>query len=65
MPLYEYQCTRCSLTESRIAGLDDNTVICTACGEGMIRLTDTEELFRSYWETSESQAGDVPASESS
>ncbi|MBI4775798.1 MAG: zinc ribbon domain-containing protein [Deltaproteobacteria bacterium] len=53
MPIYEYACMNCSLSESRIAGLDDHTVKCTSCGHDMERLTDGEDLFRAYWENSE------------
>ena len=53
MPIYDYTCGNCALTESRIAGLDDHTVKCTSCGHEMKRLTEGEDLFRAYWESSE------------
>jgi len=53
MPIYEYACVNCSLSESRIAGLDDHTVKCTSCGYDMERLTEGEDLFRAYWEKSD------------
>ena len=49
MPLYDYKCPGCGVEESRIAGLDDRTVICTGCSQLMTRLNDEEELFQSYW----------------
>jgi len=57
MPFYEYQCSGCKLTESRVAGVDDQWVHCTSCGGRMGRTTGQDDLFRAYWETSEKAAG--------
>lgn len=47
MPLYHYQCTDCRLREPRLAGLDDHTALCTACGSLMLRLDG--DLFAPYF----------------
>jgi putative FmdB family regulatory protein len=48
MPLYEYQCVDCGSQDQRVAGLDDNTAICVACGGLMLRLN--EDVFQPYFE---------------
>ncbi len=62
MPFYEYRCNACQLTESRVAGVDDQWVRCTSCGGRMDRTTGQDDLFRAYWETSEKAADKVPGS---
>ncbi len=57
MPIYSYACPNCGLEESRIAGVDDRTVKCTGCDQDMRRMTSDEDLFRAYWETSDSRIG--------
>ncbi len=49
MPLFEYKCPGCGVEESRIAGLDDRTVVCTNCSQLMSRVNDEQDLFQSYW----------------
>jgi len=53
MPLFEYKCPGCGVEESRIAGLDDRTVVCTSCSQLMRRLNEEEDLFQSYWNKEE------------
>ncbi len=48
MPIYEYQCVDCGGADLRVAGLDDHTAICVACGGLMLRLN--EDVFRPYFE---------------
>lgn len=48
MPLYEYQCVDCRSLDQRVAGLDDHTAICVACGGLMLRLN--EDVFQPYFE---------------
>ena len=55
MPLYMYACRACDLTEERLAGIDDRTLICTECGEVMDRQISDDEAFSFYW--------DAPASD--
>ena len=47
MPAYTYKCIQCAVEEVRIAGLDDDTAICLACGDLMLRLD--EDIFRPYF----------------
>ena len=47
MPLYEYQSMDCTATDQRIAGLDDHTALCVACGGLMLRLEG--DLFTPYF----------------
>jgi putative FmdB family regulatory protein len=47
MPLYDYQCVDCSKSDQRVAGLDDHTAICAACGGLMLRLD--EDVFQPYF----------------
>ena len=62
MPFYQYHCEKCSLTESRIAGVDDHTVSCTSCGGRMTRTTGQEDLFRAYWEPPQRSQEKIPGS---
>lgn len=40
MPIYEYKCVDCGGRDSRVAGIDDYTALCAACGGLMLRLDD-------------------------
>lgn len=51
MPAYEYTCHSCQAREVRIAGIDDNTVICDACGQPMVRDADVATVLASYSRT--------------
>lgn len=51
MPFYEYQCVDCGNREPRVAGLDDHTAICMACGGLMLRLD--EDLFGPYFDSAQ------------
>jgi len=51
MPVYEYQCVDCGVLDQRVAGLDDQTAICTRCGSLMLRLD--EDVFQPYFENFE------------
>lgn len=48
MPAYEYTCHSCQAREVRIAGIDDHTVICDACGQPMVRDADVATILASY-----------------
>jgi len=48
MPAYEYTCHSCQAREVRIAGIDDNTVVCDACGQPMVRDADVATILASY-----------------
>lgn len=48
MPIYDYQCVDCGAREQRVAGLDDHTALCVACGGLMLRLD--VDVFRPYFE---------------
>jgi putative FmdB family regulatory protein len=48
MPIYEYQCVDCIDRDQRVAGLDDDTALCTQCGGLMLRLE--ENFFQSYFD---------------
>ncbi len=50
MPMYDYRCPECDLEESRIAGVDDATVVCTNCNNLMYRLNSEDDLFDAYWD---------------
>ena len=50
MPMYEYRCPECGVEESRVAGVDDRTVVCTGCSNIMYRLTSDDDLFEAYWD---------------
>ena len=52
MPIYDYRCSTCGVEESRIAGVDDRTVVCTNCRDLMTRLNDDKDLFLAYWNKS-------------
>ena len=54
MPLYEYQCVNCGNRDQRVAGLDDHTALCIACGGLMLRLD--EDIFQPYFEEQETEA---------
>lgn len=47
MPIYTYQCIDCGAQDQRLAGLDDHTALCAACGGLMLRLD--EDLFAPYF----------------
>jgi putative FmdB family regulatory protein len=49
MPIYDYKCPTCEIEESRIAGVDDQTVLCTNCRDMMSRLNDDDDLYLAYW----------------
>lgn len=49
MPLYFYRCRACDLTEERLAGIDDRTLVCTECGEVMDRQISDDEAFSFYF----------------
>jgi len=51
MPVYEYQCVDCQIRDQRIAGLDDHTALCLACGSLMLR--QDADLFGPYFEISD------------
>lgn len=55
MPAYEYQCVTCGGRDQRIAGMDDATAVCTACGGLMLRLD--EDIFQPYGADRESHEG--------
>jgi putative FmdB family regulatory protein len=38
MPIYDYQCVDCGEQDKRVAGADDHTALCVACGGLMLRL---------------------------
>jgi putative FmdB family regulatory protein len=40
MPVYSYRCLECGSWDQRVAGLDDDTAICTKCGGLMLRVAD-------------------------
>jgi putative FmdB family regulatory protein len=40
MPIYGYRCLDCGSWDQRVAGLDDDTAICTKCGSLMLRVSD-------------------------
>ena len=48
MPLFDYTCSNCQATETRIAGVDDHTVICDQCGQVMVRKADLDAILASY-----------------
>jgi putative FmdB family regulatory protein len=48
MPLYSYECMDCHQREQRIAGADDHTALCVACGGLMLRLD--VDVFQPYFE---------------
>ncbi|KMY69012.1 hypothetical protein AAU61_05570 [Desulfocarbo indianensis] len=48
MPAYEYTCHSCQAREVRIAGIDDHTVVCSACGQPMVREVDVATVLASY-----------------
>lgn len=50
MPIYSYQCVDCFRQDSRVAGLDDHTAICSRCGSLMLRLD--EDIFAPYFQSS-------------
>jgi len=47
MPRYDFQCVDCGNRDTHLAGVDDYTVICGACGGLMVRLD--EECFTPYF----------------
>ncbi len=53
MPFYEYHCSECHLQETRIAGIDDQTVTCTQCGALMVRITSPVDVLRAYSQPNE------------
>ncbi|MBW1710770.1 MAG: zinc ribbon domain-containing protein [Deltaproteobacteria bacterium] len=56
MPLYNYRCRACDLEEERLAGIDNQKVICTECGEVMDRQISDDEALSYYFINPESQA---------
>ena len=40
MPFYGYRCLECGNWDQRVAGLDDDTAICTRCGGLLLRVAD-------------------------
>jgi hypothetical protein len=48
MLIYDYQCGDCSEREQRVAGLDDHTALCVACGGLMLRVD--VDVFQPYFE---------------
>ena len=40
MPIYSYRCLDCGSWDQRVAGLDDDTAICTKCRGLMLRVAD-------------------------
>ncbi len=38
MPLYDFECARCSHTEEHFAGIEELTLPCSECGGNMKRL---------------------------
>ena len=49
MPIYTYRCRSCGLTEERLAGIDDRTLICTECRDLMDRQMSVQEAFKRYF----------------
>ena len=47
MPLYVYRCLGCNDWDQQLAGLDDHTALCTACGGLMLR--EDQDVFRPYF----------------
>jgi putative FmdB family regulatory protein len=50
MPIYCYRCLDCGSWDQRVAGLDDDTALCTKCGGLMLRVGDN--VFGPYFEAS-------------
>lgn len=48
MPAFTYVCQSCQNSEQRISGISDGTVKCDHCDGTMTRLTEPEEILRSY-----------------
>ena len=48
MPIYFYRCLDCGSWDQRVAGLDDDTAMCTKCGGLMLRVVDN--ILRPYFE---------------
>ncbi len=48
MPVYEYICTYCGLSEVRIGGIDDHRAKCPVCSRDMRRDLEVEDLLASY-----------------
>ena len=63
MPLYDYQCLYCGISDLRLVGVNDHMTICIQCGNLMLRLvedifwplfdlksgpTQTDQEFRSF-----------------
>ncbi len=47
MPIYDYCCVECGCRDERVAGVDDATARCAACGGLMLRLP--ENSWESYF----------------
>ena len=43
MALYSYRCTACGTQDQRVAGIDDDTAVCTVCAALMFRQDDPFE----------------------
>jgi putative FmdB family regulatory protein len=63
MPIYEYQCVECGSRDQRVAGVDDQTALCTQCGSLMLRLD--EDIFRPYFEEAAYQTWSEPKTKAS
>ena len=48
MPIYGYRCLDCGSWDQRVAGLDDDTAMCTKCGGLMLRVADN--IWGPYFE---------------
>ena len=55
MPIYDYQCVDCGGRDQRVAGVDDHTALCAACGGLMLRLD--EDVWQGYFEATGGQGG--------
>ena len=56
MPTYHYRCVDRNCEDQRIAGLDDHTALCSACGGLMLRLD--ENLFKPYFDEPQQEEDD-------
>ena len=48
MPIYCYRCLDCGSWDQRVAGLDDDTSLCTKCRGLMLRVADN--IWGPYFE---------------
>ncbi len=42
MPIYEFECVDCGCQEQRVTGTNNHTVICNACGGGVMARLDLD-----------------------